>query len=228
MAHRDSYEVSDIWSAASGNAVNRVSKVSKDDQPSQSHSTALDHDNVNRQPFLVSQSYDPASDTLFAEKKPSQPRLGFYARVFTNGWGWEFLTWLLAAMSLLALLAIFAHFHDKPLSQWHSRLAPNTIVSILSQVGQTAVLVSVTSSICQSMWLWLGKENHATDLRGSAGAKSRLSDMQVYDDGSRGPLGSLLLLWHHPKRYVIYSNWTVKLGTDRIAYLSGWEPSVLF
>ena len=50
------------------------------------------------------------------------------------------------------------------------------------------------------MWIWLGKEDHVTDWKGTNGKRSQLIDMQAYDDGSRGPVGSLLLLWKHPER----------------------------
>jgi len=48
------------------------------------------------------------------------------------------------------------------------------------------------------MWIWLGKEDQITNRKGTNGKKSRLIDMQAYADGSRGPIGSLLLLWKHP------------------------------
>jgi hypothetical protein len=48
------------------------------------------------------------------------------------------------------------------------------------------------------MWIWLGKEDHVPNRKGTNGKKARLIDMQAYADGSRDPIGGLLLLWKHP------------------------------
>lgn len=92
---------------------------------------------------------DPVLSPLSSKEKLSRPSHSFYDHTFTNGWAWEFLAWLLAALLLLALVIVFVLFNDKPLGQWNSRLAPNTIVSVLSQVGHTAVLVPVVSCMCR-------------------------------------------------------------------------------
>lgn len=150
MSSRHSYELSEISTAASGHRLSRtVSNVSRDGPPSHYPAPTLDHTSKIGDPYPSSQNHDPASPALLSNEKVPRPRLNFYDQSFTNGWGWELLAWLLAAASLLALIAIFAGFSNKPLGDWQSRLAPNTIVSVLSQIGQTAVLVPVTSCLCK-------------------------------------------------------------------------------
>lgn len=113
-------------------------------------------------------------------------------------WTWELAAWLVAAISLVCLIIIFAVYSDKPLRQWRADITPATTVAILSQVGQTAILAPVTACICQSMWLWLDKESRVAHQANSNGHQPRLITMQTYDDGSRGPISSLLLLWKRP------------------------------
>ena len=139
--------------------------------------------------YQLSQLCDQASEGLLFNGKQWR---SFYGQAFTDGWGWELLSWLLAAASLLVLLIVFTAFSNRALDQWKSSITPNTVVSILSQIGQTAILAPVTACICQSMWLWLGDENKYNRKH------PQLMDMQEYDDGGRGPVGSLLLLWKHP------------------------------
>ena len=150
---------------------------------------------------LSSQRHDQMSPALLPNEKGSQLKLTFYEKAFTNGWGWELLALFIAAVSLLTLVVVFVVFKNKSLSQWSSGLSPNTIVSVLSQIGQTAVLVPVTSCICQSMWIWLGNGARITDTEGTNTGDFRLIDMQAYDYGGRSPIGSLLLLWKNPGRY---------------------------
>jgi len=147
MSSRHSYELSEISSAASGHRLSRT--VSRDSPPSRYPAPISNHASKIGNPYSPSQKHDPASPALLSNEKVPRPRLNFYDQSFTNGCGWELLAWLLAAASLLAFIAIFAGFSNKPLGDWHSRLAPNTIVSVLSQIGQTAVLVPVTSCLCK-------------------------------------------------------------------------------
>lgn len=120
-----------------------------DKPPSRCPAPNSDHANNTGELNLSPQNHGPALSILNSNEKVLQPRHGLYDRFFTNGWGWELLAWLVAAVSLLALIAIFAIFSNKPLGDLNSKLAPNTIVSVLSQIGQTAVLVPVTSCLCR-------------------------------------------------------------------------------
>ncbi|KAL9580036.1 MAG: hypothetical protein Q9203_006468, partial [Teloschistes exilis] len=107
--------------------------------------------------------YDPSSVHLSSDTT-SQRRL--HGPDLIAEWGWEIAAWLLAAVSLVALLSVFGTYSGNPLSQWRSGITPSTVVQILSQFGQTALLAPVTSCICQSMWLWLrkaSKEMQSTD-----------------------------------------------------------------
>ena len=102
-------------------------------------------------------------------------------------WGWEILTWAIGTAAVVAILVLLAYFNGKPLDSWHSRLTPNAIISTLSQVAQSALMVAVASCIGQQQWVWF-KQNR------------KLDDMKTFDDASRGPAGSILVLLRHPFR----------------------------
>ncbi|KAL8678363.1 MAG: hypothetical protein Q9186_005288, partial [Xanthomendoza sp. 1 TL-2023] len=146
-----------------------------------------------------SHSYDPASGRHLLSSEEEQ----FHTRdqIVIRDWSLEWTAWLVAAMSLVSLIIVFAIYSDKPLRQWKAAITPGTTVAILSQLGQTSILAPVTACICQSMWLWLDKESRVTHRATSDGCYRRLITMQTYDDGSRGPISSLILLWKQPCSY---------------------------
>ena len=142
------------------------------------------------------QGYDPAASNLLAnpnEKQYSQNPFAFH------NWAWEFAAWILAAVSLLSLFVVLAHFHGKPLREWQSTITPSTVVAIVSQIGQSAAIFPVSACVCQSMWLWLDR---GSNLRGH---HPQLTATQNFDNGSRGPLGGLVLLWKQPTSYEMAS-----------------------
>lgn len=73
------------------------------------------------------------------------------------------------------------------------------------------------------MWIWLAKEDHVIDLKGTNGKRFQLIDMQAYADGSRGLVGSLLLFWEHPGLQIALRNPWGRGDTNRLgcSYGSG-------
>lgn len=155
-----------------------------------------DHDENHHPSNRVEDPFQPgASSTTDLVQEGRRP-FALADKYFDDGWAWEILAWLLAAISLLALIIVFAIFNSKALAQWKSGIMPNTLVSVLSSIGQTAILAPVTACVSQSMWLWLNNKGLAARTQ-NHGSPS-LIDMQGFDEGSRGPLSSLFLLRKHP------------------------------
>jgi hypothetical protein len=96
-------------------------------------------------------------------------------------WRWEFSTWLLGTFALTAIVALVVLYRDRSLKEWTSDISLATVVAALSQVAQSSLLVSVSSCIGQLKWEWLRQKRPASDL-------------DKFDEASRGPQGSLLLL----------------------------------
>lgn len=118
MSSRHAYEMTEISSAASGHRLSRtVSSMSRNGTPPRRSAPTSDHASNTGKSYPLSQIHDPASPALLSNEKAPQYRLNSYDRWFTNGWGLELLAWLLAAASLLALIAIFTVFSNKPLGE---------------------------------------------------------------------------------------------------------------
>ena len=97
-------------------------------------------------------------------------------------WIWELFCWTLASACLCTIAGILSKWDRRPLDEWHYSLTLNTILAILSSVSKAALLVPVSAGISQLKWSRL-------DDRRS------LIDLQRFDQASRGPLGSIRLIW---------------------------------
>ncbi|KAH0548667.1 hypothetical protein GP486_007789, partial [Trichoglossum hirsutum] len=100
-----------------------------------------------------------------------------------GGWRWELFTWFLGSVGFMLIIVLMGTFKDKPITMWKSKVQITAMVAALSQVAQSALIVSVSSCISQAKWIWVREDRRAIDL-------------QRFDDASRGPDGSIRLLWH--------------------------------
>ena len=97
-------------------------------------------------------------------------------------WIWELFCWLLATACLCTIAAVLATWNQRPLDEWHYSLTLNSVLAILSAISKSALLVPVSSGISQLKW------SRLSDRRS-------LIDLQMFDEASRGPLGSIWLIW---------------------------------
>jgi hypothetical protein len=115
------------------------------------------------------------AETKPSEKGPSQPECIIW------NWWWEALTWFIGSTAFAILIVLLAVFRDQALTQWKSNVQITTIVAGLAQFAQSALLVSLSSCIGQLKWIWFHKDRS-------------MSDLQLFDDASRGPEGSFRLI----------------------------------
>jgi hypothetical protein len=113
----------------------------------------------------------PTEETT--EKRRSVPAKGIL---------WDIVSLVVATASLIALAAVLHACDNKPTPDWYFGVTLNAIISILSTTFKGTLLVSVASSISQFGWLWFTR---ARPLR----------DVCDFDAASRGPVGSLMLLY---------------------------------
>ena len=100
---------------------------------------------------------------------------------FFQQWKWEFLTWTLGSAAMACIVVLLSKFQNKPLSHWHSEVSIAAMVASLAQVAQSALMAPVASCIGQLKWRWFQKGR-------------RTYDVDIYDEASRGPAGSLWIL----------------------------------
>lgn len=102
-------------------------------------------------------------------------------RTLLREWRWELATWLLGTCALVGIVTLVAFYRDRPLKEWTLNIRLATLVAALSQIAQSSLLVSVASCIGQLKWNWFRKKRPASDL-------------DTFEEASRGPNGSLRLL----------------------------------
>lgn len=74
--------------------------------------------------------------------------------------------------------------HPRPFGSGQaSSISPNSLVSVFAAVSKSAMILSITECISQAKWIYFSQERH------------QLYALQLFDDASRGPLGSFVFLW---------------------------------
>lgn len=99
-------------------------------------------------------------------------------------WWLEISACFVSIAALLALVAVLLCYKNKPSPDWPKWLSLNTIVAIFITLLKTAVLLIVAEGLGQLKWSWF-----------AIGTAKPLDDLVKYDDASRGPVGSMKLLW---------------------------------
>ena len=128
------------------------------------------------------------------------------ARGLYFGWWWEVYATSLSVASTIAVIAVLISVQRKPLAEWKMSIQPNSLVAIFSTIAKSALLVPIAECISQLKWTYF--ESPRT-----------LSQLQVFDDASRGPWGSLVLLWKTKATALLAS-----LGAFITILLLAFEP----
>lgn len=100
----------------------------------------------------------------------------------TDGWGVELLSWTVSVLCLFAIFVVLESHRGKPLPEWPFSITVNSLVSVFSTGAQMAMMEPIVQCISQLKWLWFFQK------------PQRLTEFQNFDDASRGPTGSLILL----------------------------------
>ncbi|KAK0636826.1 hypothetical protein B0T17DRAFT_626773 [Bombardia bombarda] len=88
----------------------------------------------------------------------------------------------ISLMSMCLIIIILSKIDNTPSASWTLPIQPNSVISVLTTVGKTAMLGPVASCLSQLKWRHF-------QLR-----QQPLRDLQVFDEASRGPWGALLFL----------------------------------
>ena len=100
----------------------------------------------------------------------------------TNRWTWEILGWLSSAAVLSVVVITLAKHENRPVSQWPLSITINALLSVFAEIGQLLLLFPLVNCISQLKWLWFTR------------SKRLLVDFEAFDEASRGPWGSFLVL----------------------------------
>lgn len=139
---------------------------------------------------MSSQKLDPPSTNTpalgsdFEEAiQPLAPYLGFNKLDSLLLWKFEVISVATSVAALVAISGILLAYDDKPMSHWHVFVRPNTVVSILSTLAKSSMLTVIAQGLGQLKWDHFQRRPRL------------LMDFELFDDASKGPLGSTLLLF---------------------------------
>jgi hypothetical protein len=104
-----------------------------------------------------------------------------------NPWylSWQQETWAMgfSLCCLIAVCIIMAWIDNRRLSIWHWAIQPNAVVSLLLVSSKAALMLSTAACLSQLKWTHFQSQPR------------KLKDLETFDDASRGPWGSLRLLF---------------------------------
>jgi hypothetical protein len=99
-------------------------------------------------------------------------------------WKLEIAGLVLALASLACLVAVVARFDGKPLAAWPSHaITPNALIAVIVTVGTAGMSVALASGMGQMKWVRFKQ------------GRAPLSDLEYFDEASRGAWGGLVLLF---------------------------------
>ncbi|KAF2109365.1 hypothetical protein BDV96DRAFT_604706 [Lophiotrema nucula] len=99
-------------------------------------------------------------------------------------WQFEICAAVFSLSSLVTLIAVLGHFHDRHQSTFKiDFFTPNSIVALLSTAIRASMLACICALLSQWKWNLVGRQDG-----------DRISTLEIYDQASRGPWGCLQLL----------------------------------
>lgn len=147
----------------------------------------------------MNRSYDPsvsdqkAPDTAGPTRTKQHNAQGAYydeppglVRKFGfSDWLWEFTAAGFSLACVVVVIVLLCKYENKALASWKFLydINLNTLVALLSTLSRTALIIPVASCISQLKWIHL------------IHSPRPLRELQTFDDASRGPWGSLELIW---------------------------------
>ncbi|KAK3485120.1 hypothetical protein B0T13DRAFT_498598 [Neurospora crassa] len=100
-----------------------------------------------------------------------------------NGtWTYETISMLVALGAVASIIAVLATYDGQPLPSWPHWITLNAVIAILATVATASMSVPLSSGLGQLKWIRFKQ------------GRAPLSDMEIYDDASRGALGAVNML----------------------------------
>jgi hypothetical protein len=100
----------------------------------------------------------------------------------SDSWTSEVLALLVGFAAVAAIIGVLARYNGRALPEWPYDITLNALIALLATVANATMSVSISSGLSQSKWIRFGQ------------AERPLSDMEIFDDASRGSWGAVKLL----------------------------------
>lgn len=128
-------------------------------------------------------SSPPSSQSGSLKEKRSSlfslERAGFTSK---TTWIPDILCLLIGIAAIGAIIGVLAHFNDRTLPSWPYSITLNTIIALLAALANGALALPLSNGISQLKWDRFKKD------------RASLTDLELFDQASRGPLGAFKLI----------------------------------
>ena len=104
----------------------------------------------------------------------------------------QLLSWLFSALCLGAIAILLRIYDQQPIPRFRLGLTLNAIVALFSTLSKMGLIGPVAECISQLKWIWFAETDQ------------NLFDFELFDQASRGELGSLMFLAKLKKAFVKY------------------------
>jgi hypothetical protein len=101
--------------------------------------------------------------------------------IIDSWWILEIVAASLATTAMLSIVLILRMTNKTPLRQWHYSISPNTLISIFDTTAAVTIVFCAGAVIEQSKWIYFRQKARP------------LKKLELFNEGSRGPLGALFL-----------------------------------
>lgn len=149
-----------------------------------------DHELNDRDPSAGSAdesgTHNAAAPAQNVDNAPPQPakqrRASRLQRIILDTWVPEIIAIVLSTTCLIAIAIVLRIFTGKVAPTLPYGITLNAVTATLATASRSMLIYTVAAAISQLKWCWYQK-------------KRRLQDLQIFDDASRGPWGSITLLF---------------------------------
>ena len=104
---------------------------------------------------------------------------------FSNTWLPECVAILTSLAATAVIVAVLAANDQRDITEWHfpGDITISALISIFSTIAKSLLAIAVSVGLGQFKWLWF------------TGKARPIADFDTIDQASRGPWGSLQVLW---------------------------------
>lgn len=99
-----------------------------------------------------------------------------------GSWTWEIVTIIIALGAVGSIMGVLARFNGQALPEWPYYITLNALIALLATVTTATMSISLDNGLSQLKWIRF-KESRAP-----------LTDMELFDEASRGTWGAIRLL----------------------------------
>ncbi|RFU79995.1 hypothetical protein TARUN_2217 [Trichoderma arundinaceum] len=134
-------------------------------------------------------------------------------------WGMEIMA-ITASFACMGILVwVLVRFQNRPLTDWTVWISLNAVVAITATAAKATLLTAISACLSQEKWRHFGHKSH------------HLQDLAIIDYASRGPIGSLQMLfkvsWGFASISAIVT--ILSLATDAIVQqITYYESDVIY